>query len=68
MLGDGIALVPDVVVAAEVNAGTIRTLRWGGGNLDAKLMMIWSKQKWTSEPLQAFKSLVEKAVSEKKWD
>ncbi len=68
MLGDGIALVPDVAVAAEVKAGTIRTLRWGGGSLDAKLMMIWSKQKWTSEPLQAFKLLVERVVSEKKWD
>ncbi len=60
VLGDGIALVPDVAIAREVKAGTISTLRWGGAEFNAKLLMIWSKEKRVSVPLQAFKVMVEK--------
>jgi DNA-binding transcriptional LysR family regulator len=60
VLGNGIAFLPEVVISGELNKGTLKTLSWAGANLNARLIMIWPKEKHTSESLNAFMMMVRK--------
>ena len=60
--GNGIAFLPEVVIKDELDKGVLETLNWSGKSLDAKLLMIWSKERHISEPLRAFMMMVKKMV------
>ncbi len=60
ILRNGIAFLPEMVITPELNNGLLKTLQWTGKDFDAKLVMIWSKERHISEPLQAFMMMVRK--------
>lgn len=61
--GEGICYLPKMIIEDELLNGTIRTLKWKGANINAKLFMIWPKERLISEPLEAFMMMVRKAIS-----
>jgi DNA-binding transcriptional LysR family regulator len=62
VLGNGIAFLPEMVITEELNKGLLKTLNWSGTDFNAKLIMIWSKEKHISEPLRAFMMMVKKMI------
>ncbi len=60
---NGIAFLPEMVITEEVSKGLLKTLNWSGTDLNAKLVMIWSKEKHISEPLNAFMMMVRKSFT-----
>jgi DNA-binding transcriptional LysR family regulator len=62
VLGSGIAFLPEMVIRDELNKGLLKTLNWSGNDFNAKLIMIWSKEKHISEPLNAFMMMVRKMI------
>ena len=64
VLGNGIAFLPEMVISDELNKDLLKALNWGGANFNAKLIMIWSKEKHISEPLTAFMMMVRKMIEE----
>jgi DNA-binding transcriptional LysR family regulator len=62
ILGNGIALLPEMVVKDELDKGLLKILYWRGPAFNAKLFMIWNKEKHLSEPLKAFMYMVRKMI------
>ena len=62
VLGNGIALLPEMVIKDELNAGLLKIIYWKGPAFNAKLFMIWNKEKHLSEPLKAFMYMVRKMI------
>ncbi len=62
ILGDGVAFLPEMVITDELNKGLIQKLNLSGTDFNAKLVMIWSKEKHISEPLRAFMMMVKKMI------
>jgi DNA-binding transcriptional LysR family regulator len=54
MVGMGIAVLPEVTVAAAIAEGRLAALRWAGGELRIETQIIWHKDKWISPALAAF--------------
>lgn len=54
MAGMGIGLLPEIVIAAEVRAGKLKTLRWDGPDLSIATQLLWHKGKWISPCMEAF--------------
>ncbi|HEX7737576.1 MAG TPA: LysR family transcriptional regulator [Ktedonobacteraceae bacterium] len=50
----GIAFLPGMTVARELEAGSLITLNWEDQEFSAVIQMIWHKDKWLSPALQAF--------------
>jgi DNA-binding transcriptional LysR family regulator len=64
VLGNGIAFLPEMAITEELNNGTLKTLNWSGTDFGAKLIMIWSKEKHISKPLNAFMIMVRKMTQD----
>jgi len=62
ILGNGAALLPEMVIREELDEGLLKTLNWKGPAFNAKLYMIWNKEKHLSEPLKAFMYMVKKMI------
>jgi DNA-binding transcriptional LysR family regulator len=62
VLGSGIAFLPEMAITEELNNGSLKTLNWSGPNFGAKLIMILSKEKHISKPLNAFMIIVRKMM------
>jgi len=62
VLGNGIALLPEMAIKDELDKGLLKTLKWKGPAFNAKLFMIWNKVQHLSEPLKAFMYMVRKMV------
>jgi DNA-binding transcriptional LysR family regulator len=43
ILGMGIALLPEIVVASEIRSGTLRVLAWRGPDLSMSTHVVWHK-------------------------
>lgn len=54
MAGMGIAVLPEVVVAADLAAGRLAALAWAGEELRVVTQMLWHRDKWVSPALAAF--------------
>src|SRR5579859_875958 len=54
MAGMGIAVLPEVTVAADIAAERLVALRWAGDELRIVTQIIWHKDKWLSQALVAF--------------
>jgi DNA-binding transcriptional LysR family regulator len=65
MLGNGIAFLPEMVIADELNKGLLKTLNWSGRDFNAKLIMIWSKEKHIPKALNAFMMTIRKMIHQR---
>ncbi|NPC94068.1 LysR family transcriptional regulator [Bacillus sp. WMMC1349] len=59
MAGLGIALLPEMVVKAEIEAGLMKKLNWKN-QCPVFTQMAWHKDKWMSSPLKTFIQLARK--------
>ncbi len=54
----GIALLPGIAVEQELSNGSLIKLKWKGPAFNAKLYMIWKKDKYQTEATKAFMQAV----------
>lgn len=54
----GIALLPRIAVGQELSDGSLINLKWKGPAFNAKLYMIWKKDKYQTEASKAFMQVV----------
>ncbi len=52
--GMGIALLPEITVAAEIVQGRLQALQWGEHRFHITTQMLWHKEKWLSPAIRAF--------------
>lgn len=50
----GVTLMPEVTVRAEIDRGELSILQWEDEFMETAVLMIWHKAKWLSPALQAF--------------
>jgi DNA-binding transcriptional LysR family regulator len=62
MAGMGVGLLPEIVVAAELNRKQLRTLAWLGPDLDIATHIVWHKDKWLSPGMVAFLELLQEKL------
>lgn len=55
---DGFALLPKIAVDKELSDGSLKSLKWKGPAFNAKLYMIWKKDKYQTEATKAFVNAV----------
>ena len=60
--GMGIGLLPEIVVAAELNRKQLKSLRWAGPNMDIATHIVWHKDKWLSPGMLAFLELLKEKI------
>ena len=58
MNGEGVSVLPEIVVKSEIAAGTLAVLPWRDGLTTAKLLMIWQRNKWLPPILQTFMQMI----------
>ena len=63
-LGMGIALLPQIVVAADMRAGRVAALRWAGPSVDMATHVIWHRDKWVSPAMDAFVKTLQEELQE----
>lgn len=63
-LENGIAFLPEMVIKDELDKGLLKTLNWSDSALNAKFVMIWSKEKHISKPVNAFMIMVRKMMQD----
>lgn len=51
---DGFALLPRIAVQTEILNGSLKSYEWKGASFNAKLYMIWKKDKYQTEATRAF--------------
>jgi len=60
----GVALLPEIVVAAELREDRLTALRWSGPPMDISTQVIWHRDKWISPALDAFVKTLRKELQE----
>lgn len=63
LLGMGIALLPEMAVAKELENRTLKRLRWRGPDLDMPAHVFWHKDKWLSPAVKEFLKSLEQLRS-----
>ena len=63
IIGTGITLISEIAVREEIQLGLLSVLPWKGEELNAKLLMIWRKDKWMSPALKDFMDMVREFVA-----
>ncbi len=63
-LGMGVALLPEIAVAAELRDDRLRALRWSGTPMDISTQVIWHRDKWISPALDVFVKTLQKELQE----
>jgi DNA-binding transcriptional LysR family regulator len=58
----GIALLPEIVVAAEIKRGKLIAIDWRGPAMDIATHIVWHKDKWLSPAMRAFVDTVCRAL------
>jgi len=53
-LGMGIALLPEIAVAAELRAGTLRVLPWRGPDMSMSTHVVWHKDRSMTPAMRGF--------------
>jgi DNA-binding transcriptional LysR family regulator len=61
-LGMGLALLPEVAVAAEMARNQLVALRWAGAKMDIATHVVWHKDKWISPAFDAFVSVLQEML------
>lgn len=52
--GIGIAFLPKITVASEIEQGRLQVLQWGERRFHITTQMLWHKEKWLSPAIRAF--------------
>ena len=60
--GMGIGLLPEIVVAAELQRKQLKSLPWIGSDLDIATHLVWHKDKWLSPGMVAFLDLLQEKL------
>jgi len=63
-LGMGVALLPEIAVAAELREDRLTALRWSGAAMDISTQVIWHRDKWISPALDVFVKMLQKELQE----
>lgn len=58
ILGMGIALLPEMVVAGELAKRRLRALPWNGPRLDIGLHVVWHRDRWRTPAMEGFLATV----------
>jgi DNA-binding transcriptional LysR family regulator len=53
-LGMGVWLLPEIVVATELQREKLAQLRWAGQKMDIATHLVWHRDKWISPAMQGF--------------
>lgn len=56
----GVALLPEITVQDQLVKGTLKCIQWNGQPFNAKLFMIWKKEKFQTEATKVFVQAVRK--------
>ncbi|MGO9119287.1 MAG: LysR family transcriptional regulator [Desulfomonilaceae bacterium] len=64
MEGTGITVLPVVSVSEEIKKRKLTRLAWEEGELEAAILMIWSKGRWLSPTLNAFMEIARRVCKE----
>ena len=62
-LGMGIACLPELVVAEEIETKKLTVIPWTGSNLTLNTIVAWHKDKWLSPAMSAFLLLLRQELS-----
>lgn len=57
-LGMGVACLPTIVAATEIEAKRLTALSWANGDLAMQTLVVWHKDKWLSPAINAFVSML----------
>jgi len=60
--GMGIGLLPEIVVAAELQRKQLKSLAWVGPDLEIATHIVWHKDKWLSPGMMAFLELLQEKL------
>jgi len=63
-LGMGVALLPEIVVAAELRQRQLVALHWSGMPMDISTQVSWHRDKWISSAMDAFIKLLQKDLQQ----
>ena len=64
LTGMGVAVLPQVVVQPELNAGRLVNLQVDGLEFNMATQLLWHKDKWISPALQAFLEMTEEMLGQ----
>jgi DNA-binding transcriptional LysR family regulator len=62
-MGMGLGLLPEVVIAGDIERKRVVALPWAGPGMVITTYVVWHKDKWVSPALSAFVSLLEKRIA-----
>jgi DNA-binding transcriptional LysR family regulator len=62
--GMGVAVLAKISVAAELEAGTLSTVRWRGPELRVATYMAWHRERWISPVLRAFMEVARRTLTD----
>jgi DNA-binding transcriptional LysR family regulator len=62
-LGMGIALLPEIVVAAELRTGALRALPWRGPDVSMSTHVVWHKDRSMTPAMRGFLDTLEATVT-----
>jgi DNA-binding transcriptional LysR family regulator len=62
--GLGLAILPAIVVSAELRSQQIKALHWAGPTLDIETHILWHRDKWVSPAMKAFCDLVTESLEQ----
>jgi len=58
----GVALLPEIVVAAQLARKRLTAIRWAGPELEIATHVVWHKNKWISPALGAFIAVLQSVI------
>jgi DNA-binding transcriptional LysR family regulator len=53
-MSDGVTMIPEVTIRAEIDRGELSVLQWEEEHMETAVLMIRHKERWLSPSLQAF--------------
>lgn len=63
MLGMGVALLPEMVVASAIAKRTLSVLPWRGPDLDMATHVLWHKDRWITPAMRGFLETVRETLA-----
>jgi DNA-binding transcriptional LysR family regulator len=57
-LGMGVACLPGIVAASEIESSKLTALAWSGAELNMQTLVVWHKDKWMSPAMKALLALL----------
>jgi DNA-binding transcriptional LysR family regulator len=61
-VSQGVTMIPEIAVRAEVGQGELSILAWEEDHMESAVLMIWHKDKWLSPSLRAFMDIARAVI------